>query len=247
MAQAHQTQLATIEQSLAARTVTPEQLELLKTYDHRTVLDFYFRLYNRVVADRELDIRDMEVLHAVQQAGGLTSEEIRYDALIRPYAYVNAIRIEGTLPTVNFKVEGGGPLVLRKGEVVHYGHEATLNEIRTVSLGYKGGSHGFSFPVYKGIRYRVGAYRGHVVKEDRLMQTSAGALVVTNKRILLHPAPGNKPVSIPLNKVLSYNCYDNGIELYKEGREKGYFFSVKDSGAVEVFGLCLGFLLGEGK
>ena len=53
-----------------------------------------------------------------------------------------------------------------------------------------------------------------------------------------------KPVSIPLNKVLSYNCYNNGVEVYKEGREKGYFFSVKDSGAVELFGLCLGFLLG---
>jgi hypothetical protein len=57
-------------------------------------------------------------------------------------------------------------------------------------------------------------------------------------------APGNKPVSIPLTKVLSYNCYNNGIEVYKEGREKGYFFSVKDSGAVELFGICLGFLLG---
>ena len=51
-------------------------------------------------------------------------------------------------------------------------------------------------------------------------------------------------MSIPLTKVLSYNCYNNGIEVYKEGREKGYFFSVKDSGAVELFGICLGFLLG---
>jgi len=50
-------------------------------------------------------------------------------------------------------------------------------------------------------------------------------------------------VSIPLNKVLSYNCHDNGVEAYKEGREKGYFFSVKDAGAVELFGICLGFLL----
>ena len=90
------------------------------------------------------------------------------------------------------------------------------------------------------------ATRGHVVSEDRLTQTSAGVLVITNQRIVLQPAPGNKPVSIPLTKVLSYNCYNNGIEVYKEGREKGYFFSVKDSGAVELFGICLGFLLGGG-
>jgi hypothetical protein len=53
-----------------------------------------------------------------------------------------------------------------------------------------------------------------------------------------------EPVSIPLNEVLSYNSYKNGIEVYQEGREKGYFFSVKENGAVELFSLCLGFLLG---
>ncbi len=71
-------------------------------------------------------------------------------------------------------------------------------------------------------------------------------LVVTNQRIVLQPAPGNKPVSIPLSKVLNYNCHTNGIEVYEEGRENGYFFSVKESGAVELFGICLGFLLGGG-
>jgi hypothetical protein len=56
----------------------------------------------------------------------------------------------------------------------------------------------------------------------------------------------NKPVSIPFNKMLSFNCYNNGIEVCKEGREKGYFFSVKDNGALELYGLYLGFLLGGG-
>ena len=41
-------------------------------------------------------------------------------------------------------------------------------------------------------------------------------------------------MSIPLAKVLSYSCYNNGVEVYKEGRENGSFFSVKDSGAVEL-------------
>jgi hypothetical protein len=67
------------------------------------------------------------------------------------------------------------------------------------------------------------ATRGHVVSEDRLTQTSAGVFVVTNQRIVLQPAPGNKPVSIPLNTVLSYNCYNNEVKVYKEDLEKeGY-------------------------
>ena len=245
-------QLANLEQAIAAsRTLTPEQLALLKTYDHKTVLDLYYRLYNTFVADKELDERDIATLGDVQQAGGLTNQEVRYEELIRPYSYVSAIRTEGKLPTIHLTIEGAGPVILRKGEVVHYAHEATLNEIKRVSLGYSGGSHGVSIPLpFKiggsPIRYRVGQSRGHVVSEDRLTQTSAGVLVVTNQRIVLQPAPGNKPVSIPLAKVLSYNCYNNGVEVYKEGREKGYFFSVKDSGAVELFGICLGFLLGSG-
>jgi hypothetical protein len=40
---------------------------------------------------------------------------------------------------------------------------------------------------------------------------------------VLQPAPGNKPVSIPLNTVLSYNCYNNEVKVYKEDLEKeGY-------------------------
>jgi hypothetical protein len=35
--------------------------------------------------------------------------------------------------------------------------------------------------------------------------------------------------------VLSHDYYNNGIEVYKEGRWKRYFFSVKDSEAVELF------------
>jgi DNA-directed RNA polymerase subunit RPC12/RpoP len=54
------TQLAALEQAIAAsRTSTPEQLALLKTYDHKTVLDLHYRLYNTFVADKELDKRDI--------------------------------------------------------------------------------------------------------------------------------------------------------------------------------------------
>ena len=52
---------------------------------------------------------------------------MRYDELVRPYFYVSAIRTEGKLPAIHLTVEGAGPVILRKGEVVHYAHEATLN------------------------------------------------------------------------------------------------------------------------
>ena len=59
----------------------------------------------------------------------------------------------------------------------------------------------------------------------------------------MHPFPGKKSVNVPLNKVTSYNCYENGIEIWKDGREKSSFFA--PNGSVEVLGLCLGHLLGN--
>jgi len=129
---------------------------------------------------------------------------------------------------------------------VHFADSSVLKELKSVSLGYSGGSHGISFTIVKGIRYRVGAHRGHMVKEDRLVETSRGVLIITNQRVLLYPFPGYKPFSIPLNKILSYQCFNNGINnIYKEGREKGYFFAMSKSSSIEIFGLCLGYLLGQ--
>jgi hypothetical protein len=134
------------------------------------------------------------------------------------------------------------PLIFKKGELVHYGSAAVLREDRVVSLGYQGGSQGVSIRIMKGVSYRVGTHRGHIVKENQLVQTSAGVLIITNQRLFLVPTSGNKPLSIPLDKIQFYRCSENALEVYKEGREKGYFF-IMQSGAVEIFGICLGALL----
>jgi len=89
----------------------------------------------------------------------------------------------------------------------------------------------------------VGAHKGYIKKEELTVETSRGALIITNKRLLLQPLPGQKPISIPLNKILSYHCFANGIEFYKEDREKGYFFQTFTAGAPEIFGIILEFLL----
>lgn len=137
--------------------------------------------------------------------------------------------------------------VLKKGEAIHFADEAAAMESKTVSLGYRGGSHGVSVPLPikiggSPIRYRVSRTAGPVQKEERTTITSHGVLIVTNKRLFLHPSPGHKPISIPLSKVLSYNGYPNGIEVYQEGRQKGYFFAIKNVDSIDVFEACLQYL-----
>jgi hypothetical protein len=240
---AFKSELAGAEQDiLRAKNCVQEQLEVLGRQDRRSLLALYSRIYGEFEADKELEEQEIETLQKMQEAFGLTKEEVRFDERIRPYVYLNTVRKEGRLPSVEIPTAAGSHVILRKGEIAHFAASAVLKEVKSVSLGYRGGSHGVSFRIAKGVRYRVGAHRGHIVKEQRLLESSRGLLVVTNTRLLLHPSPGQKPVSIPLNKILSYQCFDDGIAVYKEGREKPYLFGIDKT--VELFGLCLGHLLG---
>ncbi len=239
-------QLARIEREfLDTKELKDYQIEFLKAQDKKTQVKFYFNVYNLFLSDKELSEEEIDALQKLQKTINLTDREARFNELIRPYIYVNSIRKRGTLPEIDLKIIGTSPVILKRGEVVHFADNAILKELRSVSMGYSGGSHGISFRIAKGVYYRVGAHKGHIVKEDRLVETSRGVLLITSKRLFLHPYPGHKPVSINLNKILSYNCFENGIEVYKEGRQRGYFFAISDPGSVEIFGLCLAHLLGN--
>lgn len=226
-----------------SRDITEGQIALLKGKDKESLTGLYSEVYHAFEADKELDETEIGTLKKIQDAFDLSNDDVDFDELVRPYVYVSSVKKDGTLPSVNLRIEGGSPVILKKGEIVHFADNVVLKEVKSVSLGYSGGSHGVSFPIGGGIRYRVGAHRGHIVKEDRLVETSRGILIISNQRLLLHPSAGHRPLSIPLNKILSYQCFENGIEVYKEGREKGYFLSTDKGGSVETFGLCIGHLL----
>jgi hypothetical protein len=159
-------------------------------------------------------------------------------------AYVYAAMIEegGSLLVLNLLHEGTSPVLLRRNKAVHFAKPAKLKEMKTVEVGYVGGSQGVSLRIAKSVYYRIGSSREHLVKDEHHVVTSAGAFIITNQRALLHPSAGNKPVSIDLKKILSYNCYEDGLMVYKEGREKGYLFVMAKPTHNEIAGMCLSFL-----
>jgi hypothetical protein len=161
---------------------------------------------------------------------------------MKPYIYVNFIKGKNELPI--FKLDAFGfNIILKNGERVHFAYAATVKEIKIKNLGYSGGRSGVSFKIAKDVRYVAGTHKGITVDEDKLLQTSKGVLMVTNKRLLLNPLPGNRPLSIPLDSILTYQAYQNGIEIYKEDAKRGLFFEIDNIGSVEIFGICLSFLL----
>ena len=95
----------------------------------------------------------------------------------------------------------------------------------------------------KNSSYLAGTHKERIVNKGKLLQTLKGVLIITNKRLLFNPFPGYRPLSIPLDQVLTYQAYQNGIEMYREDVERGLFFEIDNIGSVEIFGICLSFLL----
>ena len=98
-----------------------------------------------------------------------------------------------------------------------------LKEIKTVDRGYSGASHGVSIPlpIEVGgfpVRYRVGQSRGHIVKHDELLEASRGDLIVSDQRLFLNPLARHKLLSVPLSKIASFHVYENGLEVWQDGK-----------------------------
>lgn len=228
------------------QTMDDSQLECLKKFGKIPVIKLYDRLYINFESDKELDENELTILKRVQDRFGLSDVEINYTDKILPYVYVNEFKRTGSLPVFNPTEIVGTPILLKKNEVVHLACPATLKEIRVVNLGYAGGSRGYSIRIAKGVSYRVGSYRGQALKEERWVPISSGYLVITNQRIMLVPSGGGKQVNIALDKINFYRCYSNGLQLYKEGREKGFFFDM-EYGFIEIAGIVLGELANSAK
>jgi hypothetical protein len=227
-----------------SHTISDDNNSLLKKYNKDEIIGIYFQILKNFESDKEVSSVEIKVLQDFQNKFGLSNDNIWYESSLLPHIYISQIREENTLPTVNLKYESGTSIVsFKKGEIVHFGCPTRLKEVRVVNLGYQGGSQGISLRVLTGVNYRIGAHKGHIKKEEQLVETSTGYLLITNKRLLLNPDPGKKAVNIPLSKIISYNCYNNGLEIFKDGREKSYFFSMLTAPQIEIIGICLGNLL----
>ncbi len=225
--------------------VDDEDMDKLQSeYSKAELLDLWASVYKTFESDRELDQEELRILELIMRASGLSESDVGYSHLVRPYVYALGIR-EGNLPQVCVPDLSDTQIILKRGEIAHFMEPAVLKETRRVSLGYSGGSQGVSIRVTRGVRFRVGAHRGKLMSEERFLETSRGLVLLTNRRILLQPLGMNKPLNIPVNKVLSYQCFENGVQIYKEGREKGYFLELSSPSSAEVFGMSLGFLCAQ--
>jgi len=224
------------------RLINEKQYSYLESLDPSEQNRGYVALVDRFLADGELDVTEVEMLGSLYKRLVLDPYRSTFIDRVIPSLYVTSIRNGETLPVIPREPLMNMNIILKKGEVPHYFCNCKLKENKIVKTGFTAGSQGVSIRVMKGVSYRVGASRGYITKEEQLVETSRGTLLITNQRLFLNPEGNTKPLSIPINKILSYKCYDDGVVLYKEGREKPFVFQVNQAGEAETIGVCLSYL-----
>ena len=124
-------------------------------------------------------------------------------------------------------------VILQRGETAYWSEPASLLEDRVVSRRYEGGSQGLSFRIMKGVTYRVGAYRGHLVSDKAVLPVSSGNLIITNRRVIFQG--DSKSFAFSLNKMLELHLYSDGIRL-TDDRGKPRLVHFAQAGNADVVG-----------
>jgi hypothetical protein len=121
------------------------------------------------------------------------------------------------------------PITIKKYEECYLVFNASLWEQKTVRQGYKSVSQGFSIPVAKGVRYRVGSGRSVPANQEVLVK-HLGNLFLTSYRIVF--SGGKHSFQIGFNKLLTFHVYSNGIEFVIDGWTYMVEFASQD---IELF------------
>ena len=83
---------------------------------------------------------------------------------------------------------------------------------------FRGGSQGVSFRVAKGVRYRVGAMRGHMVTVGTQMQVAdTGVLSVTSQRAAF--LGNRKTLDMPYSKLIGMELFSDGVRFSLSSRQ----------------------------
>ncbi|HUL02400.1 MAG TPA: hypothetical protein VLV16_04105 [Gemmatimonadales bacterium] len=207
------------------------QLELTSTDVERFRVKAYLVAYSAVKQDRIVTREEEIELDRIQSYLGVVDSEV--DGPKKELEHFRLLReIEsGNLPTVVVP-----ELLLQKQETAHWTEPASLLEERVVNRRYVGGSSGVSFRIARGVSYRVGSFRGHVVSDKKVIPVSIGTLVITSKRFVF--LGDKKSLNSRLDKLLDVHLFADGIRVDDSGG-KPHTFRFESRNNVDVFGAIL--------
>lgn len=121
--------------------------------------------------------------------------------------------MNGIIPQ-RMSVNGSLPINFQKGEQIVWAFpDAKYLEDKSRRQ-FVGGSSGVSVRVLKGVYYRVGAFKGHVVENTERVHVDTGWVVITSKNIYF--AGSQKSLRIPYNKIVSFEPFSDGLGVMRD-------------------------------
>jgi hypothetical protein len=117
-----------------------------------------------------------------------------------------------------------GGLILQKGEVCHWEEGAGLR-VQKTKHEYVGGYSSVSVPIVRGVRFKVGGFRGHPVDHTILEDGGTGVLHITNQRVCF--TGQLKSVAIPYKKMISVGGFEGGFIVQTSNEKKPGIFVVR--------------------
>ncbi len=152
-------------------------------------------------------------IEAIQNFLKIANSEIPAEtAKLARLKFLASIRLYGPSPI------DPDNLVLRRGETAHWQEPGTLYENKVVSRRYEGGSRGMSIRVIKGLSFRVGSHRGHLVSQTANVPVSTGNLLITNQRLIF--VGREKSFETKFENLLDIQNFFNGIVYSERNRQK---------------------------
>lgn len=190
---------------------------LLKLEDQeirKSILAAFTRAIDHVLEDGLLSQEAEDRAVAVIDKCKLTEQEIDAHGLRTKLAKSAVLRdlTNGVIPH-RFNLTGFN-LISSKGESVIWGFQNVhIRELKK-HREYRGGSHGYSIRIVKGVYYRVSGFRGVPVETQSYDSIGFGTLVITNKNLFLVLA--TRTFKIPLAKLISVTPYLDGIGFQRD-------------------------------
>lgn len=182
---------------------------------HRTAL--FAGAVRAALRDDTLDVTESARLDHISSALGASIDELRrrepdaFDDLV--IGQVN----DGRLPVVT-----DPPILTKRGEQVHGVFRADLMKEVAVHE-FHGDTSGVSIPLGMGVRYRVGAVRGHSeVVGSELVAEDSGILAVTSTRTVFSGL--RKTLEFRHDRLVDLQEYADGLRFNVSGRQAASLF-----------------------
>ena len=196
------------------------------------IVEVYTTAFVAAKADKQVTAEEEKELETIQKYLGLSDDEITHDKKeLARLRLLNEIQ-NGNMPAVICS-----NVILFKDETPYWIEPADLIEEKVLRRRYEGGSRGVSVRVMKGVSYRVGGHRGHIVNETGLVSVSSGDLVITNKRISFRG--DRKSYAINLDNLLGTELFTNGIYFSENGKQSSRMMRFQQDGNYDIVGAVL--------